>query len=57
MPVWWPNDSFEWAKLKNLSHRFEGNFYWINLELISYRENLFVAEKYLWISLVIYEKR
>jgi len=24
MPVWWPNDSFEWAKLKNLSHRFEG---------------------------------
>jgi len=24
MPVWWPNDSFEWAALKNLSHRFEG---------------------------------
>lgn len=24
MPVWWPNSSFEWAKLKNLSHRFEG---------------------------------
>jgi len=24
MPVWWPNESFEWAKLKNLSHRFEG---------------------------------
>eukprot|EP00088_Acartia_fossae_P005886 TRINITY_DN1266_c0_g1_i1.p1 TRINITY_DN1266_c0_g1~~TRINITY_DN1266_c0_g1_i1.p1 ORF type:complete len:578 (+),score=109.81 TRINITY_DN1266_c0_g1_i1:119-1852(+) len=24
MPVWWPNDSFEWAKLKNLSHRFDG---------------------------------
>lgn len=24
MPVWWPNDKFEWAALKNLSHRFEG---------------------------------
>jgi hypothetical protein len=24
MPVWWPNQSFEWGKLKNLSHRFEG---------------------------------
>jgi len=25
MPVWWPNDSFEWGALKNLSHRFEGH--------------------------------
>jgi hypothetical protein len=25
MPIWWPNESFEWAALKNLSHRFEGH--------------------------------
>jgi hypothetical protein len=24
MPVWWPNEVFEWTALKNLSHRFEG---------------------------------
>jgi len=24
MPIWWPNDTFEWTALKNLSHRFEG---------------------------------
>ena len=22
MPVWWPNDVFEWTALKNLSHRW-----------------------------------
>jgi len=25
MPVWWPNDVFEWTALKNLSHRYDGN--------------------------------
>lgn len=24
MPVWWPNDVFEWTALKNLSHRYDG---------------------------------
>jgi hypothetical protein len=27
MPVWWPNEVFEWTALKNLSHRFEGTVY------------------------------
>ena len=25
MPVWWPNDVFDWTALKNLSHRYDGN--------------------------------
>ena len=27
MPVWWPNEVFEWTALKNLSHRFEGEHF------------------------------